>query len=585
MSEIMTALRTARAAGALTDISFHFADLLNRLDAKAADSVILVAAIVGEAAVSGQIRADLDEVAARPLFEGKAGAGFVAPPVERWKKELSESKVVGGETEKTPLVLSEGRYVYLRRYFDLEQRLAHLLFDFSKHPSAAADSPTVDEALELLFGSDPASEGQRLAARNALHHRFSIISGGPGTGKTAAVMRILTLLWQFSDVSPGRTLLCAPTGKAAARLRAAASAYLENTSTAEGFSPDALTIHRLLGWQPGGRFRYHKDRKLPCDLLVLDEASMVDISLLVHLLEALPHSARVILLGDRDQLASVEAGAVLGDICRAGDEMVWHGGLTPLTHHWRFGAGSAIATLAGAVREGKASIADDLLDAETDGQVCFVSLAPGEEIDALLAERVIPFYAEIQSQLQAGQSFANLFRLLEEVMVLCAHRYGPRGMVEINRKIMAVLAPGPMASEDDAYPGMPLMVTRNDPGLDLFNGDIGIVIRDGHSSSLHAVFPRAEGGVHSVSMRRLPEYQPAYAFTVHKAQGSQAQKVFFVLPETDSRVLTRELVYTGITRARTTVEVWGAREVLVPAVEKTAARPTGLVERLRSLRA
>ena len=579
----MKHLQQACRAGQLPDIALHFAGLLHRLDPNADESVLLAGALAGERVISGEVCVDLVHLANSTVFDSDDAPGMSAPDLDLWQQALKSSPLVSDGTATTPLVVTPDGRLYLYRYFELERRLAELIMQRTQICDVAIDSTQLEAALDTLFPDDATSADQRNAATLAVHNRFTVISGGPGTGKTATVVRILTLLSQLKLAAPERMLLCAPTGKAAARLREALADTLPAVTPGDTLPTDAVTAHRLLGWRPGKKPRYHAGRPLNCDLLVLDEASMVDLALMASLLEALPTHARLILLGDRDQLSSVEAGAVLGDICRAADSGPLADTLAPLTHNWRFGAHSPIAALASAVREARVTDALTLLDDPASAQISLQAAQEDAALDALLAEQITPVYAEVARLVREGADAKAVFEKLGSLMVLCAHRTGPRGVTDLNRRVSVQLGAGGALSPGlPAYPGQPLMVTRNDTALGLFNGDIGVVMPDADSPGrLQAVFLDAGGDERVVSLGRLPEHETAYAMTVHKAQGSQARQVVLVLPTQLSPVLSRELIYTGITRAEQSLEIWAAHEVLAGAIGRSAQRATGLADRLQ----
>ena len=579
----MKHLQQACRAGQLPDVALHFAGLLHRLDPNADESVLLAGALAGERVISGEVCIDLARLANSTVFDSDDAPGMSAPDLDLWQQALKNSPLVSDGTATAPLVVTPEGRLYLYRYFELERRLAELITQRTQICDVSIDSTQLEAALEALFADDATSVDQRNAATLAVHNRFTVISGGPGTGKTATVVRILALLSRLELVAPKRMLLCAPTGKAAARLREALADTLPAVTPGDTLPTDAVTAHRLLGWRPGKKPRYHAGRPLNCDLLVLDEASMVDLVLMVSILEALPAHARLILLGDRDQLASVEAGAVLGDICRAADSGPLADTLAPLTHNWRFGAHSPIAALASAVREARVTDALTLLDDPASAQVSLQAAQEDAALDALLAEQITPVYAEVARLVREGADAKAVFEKLGSLMVLCAHRTGPRGVTDLNRRVSVQLgADGALSPGLPAYPGQPLMVTRNDTALGLFNGDIGVVMPDADSPGrLQAVFIDTAGDEHAVSLGRLPEHETAYAMTVHKAQGSQARQVVLVLPTQLSPVLSRELIYTGITRAEQSLEIWAAHEVLAGAIGRSAQRVTGLADRLQ----
>ena len=579
----MKHLQQACRAGQLPDIALHFAGLLHRLDPNADESVLLAGALAGERVISGEVCIDLVHLANSTVFDSDDAPGMSAPDLDLWQQALKSSPLVSDGTATTPLVVTPDGRLYLYRYFELERRLAELIMQRTQICDVAIDSTQLEAALDTLFPDDATSADQRNAATLAVHNRFTVISGGPGTGKTATVVRILTLLSQLKLAAPERMLLCAPTGKAAARLREALADTLPAVTPGDTLPTDAVTAHRLLGWRPGKKPRYHAMRPLNCDLLVLDEASMVDLALMVSILEALPAHARLILLGDRDQLSSVEAGAVLGDICRAADSGPLADTLAPLTHNWRFGAHSPIAALASAVREARVTDALTLLNDPASAPVSLQVAQEDAALDALLAEQVTPVYAEVARLVREGADAKAVFEKLGSLMVLCAHRTGRRGVTDLNQRVSAQLGTGGALSPGlPAYPGQPLMVTRNDSALGLFNGDVGVVMPDADSPGrLQAVFIDTAGDEHAVSLGRLPEHETAYAMTVHKAQGSQARQVVLVLPTQLSPVLSRELIYTGITRAEQSLEIWAAHEVLAGAIGRSAQRATGLADRLQ----
>ncbi len=579
----MKHLQQVCRAGQLPDIALHFAGLLHRLDPNADESVLLAGALAGERAISGEVCIDLARLAGSTPFDSDDAPGMSTPDLDAWQQALRSSPLVSDGTATAPLVITPDGRLYLYRYFELERRLAELITQRTQTCDISIDSTQLEAALEALFADDVTNADQRSAATLSVHNRFTVVSGGPGTGKTATVVRILALLSRLELVAPERMLLCAPTGKAAARLREALADPLAAVMPGDTPPADAVTAHRLLGWRPGKKPRYHAGRPLPCDLLVLDEASMVDLVLMVSILEALPAHARLILLGDRDQLASVEAGAVLGDICRAADSGPLADTLAPLTHNWRFGAHSPIAALASAVREARVTDALTLLDDPASAQVSLQAAQEDAALDALLAEQITPVYAEVARLVREGAEAKAVFEKLGSLMVLCAHRTGRRGVTDLNQRVSAQLGVGgALSSGLPAYPGQPLMVTRNDAALGLFNGDIGVVMPDADSPGrLQAVFIDTTGDEHAVSLGRLPEHETAYAMTVHKSQGSQARQVVLVLPTQLSPVLSRELIYTGITRAEQSLAIWAAHEVLAGAIGRSAQRATGLADRLQ----
>lgn len=463
-----------------------------------------------------------------------------------FRLRLPQLSIIGGPAEEKPLVW-DGQRLYLRRYYAYERAIAgevarrvELAFPQGEAPRKAAQ-----------WLADP---DQRHAAMLALGKGLALITGGPGTGKTFTLARILQLL---RDEQPGLTVaLAAPTGKAAARVM---ESLAEAGIVRPGF--EAQTIHRLLGASADGRrFRFGRQRPLPADLVVVDEASMIDVALMARLLSALPQTARLILLGDPDQLAAVEAGAVFAELC--GHPRL-AGNVAHLTRQRRFAADSAIARLADGLRRG-------------DGEACLAALKEESaelgwrqrrDIAAVIAAARASF-APLRAAAAAQRPTSELIAHLAAFRVLCAHR-------EDAQTINVALS-----AEDGGLPapGTPILVTRNDAFAGVHNGDVGIVVAT-EEGSRRVCFP-AEEVVRCLPLARLSAWEPAWAMTVHKAQGSEFAEVAFVLPEKPSPVTTRELVYTALTRARKRCVFWGEAAVLRAAVTTHSRRMSGLAAML-----
>ena len=404
---------------------------------------------------------------------------------------------------------------------------------------------------------------QRDAAETALRRRFAVIAGGPGTGKTTTVARTLALILEQGDPL---IALAAPTGKAAARLTEAvhdeaAKLEVDERVRARLLGLEATTLHRLLGWRPDSRSRFRHDRgnRLPHDVVVVDEASMVPLSRMARLVEAVRADARLILVGDPGQLASIEAGAVLGDIVAAA-----HDSVVELEYVHRFG--EEIRRLADAIRRGDG----DATMAALDGVTWIAD--PAEAVEPLRRLAVTAARA-VSSAAQAGDA-AGAIRALGAFRLLCAHRRGPYGVSGWTALIEAWL--GQVAA--GWYVGRPLLVTENDYGLNLFNGDTGVVVAAG-DEQVSAAFERG-GRIVELSPTRLAAVDTVYAMTVHKSQGSQFDTAAVVLPEPRSQILTRELLYTAVTRAREELVLVGSEEAIRAAVARPIARASGLRSRL-----
>jgi exodeoxyribonuclease V alpha subunit len=458
--------------------------------------------------------------------------------------------------------------------------------------------------LDRLF-PQPAPDLQRLAVAASVTGRLTIIAGGPGTGKTTTVARLLAVLHTTLDTPP-RVALAAPTGKAAARLHEAVSdefAALATTGIQLPPAPPASTLHRLLGWRPDShtRFRFNKGNHLPFDLVVVDETSMVSLTLMSRLLEATRPDAQLVLVGDPDQLASVEAGAVLGDLVRRQPRLkpddrasrlaeLLPGDIAPANevepelrndvvrlrtvHRY----GGAIADLAEAIRRGHA---DDAMAVFRSGapEVQFVETSTLDSrsrngLEGLRADVVAAGRTLVDAAL-AGDA-AGALQALDRHRLLCAHRRGPYGVErwsnEVERWIAAAVDDYPKDAE--WYIGRPLIITENDYELGLYNGDTGVVIDDG-SAGVLAVFARGTDLV-AVSPSRLNAVQTVHAMTIHRAQGSQFARVSVLLPPAESPLLTRELLYTAVTRARERVRVLGTEGSILGASQSPVRRASGL---------
>ncbi len=577
----------ALEATAENDLAQAFAGLLRRLHLEqggaAADAgeVARAAFLVSAAAAAGHSCLELSELPGQAgLFDDGAQD---AAGLRRWRSLLGASPVVasaeGGDPFR-PLVLDGGR-LYLYRYWRYEQALAQRLAALNS-ALPETDDVRLGQLLDRYFPpTEVQPDWQKVAAATALKRRLAVISGGPGTGKTTTVVKLLAILL---SLAPGaRVALAAPTGKAAARMQEAVRSQCQRLELEEAlrrrFPEAAFTLHRLLGAIPGRvRFRHDREHPLPYDVVIVDEASMLDLALAAKLAQALPPRARLILLGDKDQLASVETGAVFASLSAARDgalrdAVVW------LEHSYRFGAGSGIGRLARLVNAGDAPGAAALLSSGAWDDLAWQPLAPGAGAEDI-ARRLFPGYGEYLATVAGGAEPAQVLRAFERYRVLCALRDGRRGTVRINEALAgqwrAALG---LAGEAAWYAGRPVLVTRNDYVLRVFNGDIGITLPDG-AGNLLVYFPTAEGGVRALAPGRLPACDTAFAMTVHKAQGSEFERIDLVLPEGDSRVLTRELIYTALTRARLSVGMWGDATVLATATSRQTRRVSGLGQRL-----
>ncbi|MCQ4315707.1 exodeoxyribonuclease V subunit alpha [Stutzerimonas zhaodongensis] len=568
---------------------------LQRLEPETPDMVLLAAALCCEALASGDVCLPLERLAGkRPWAE----VDLSLPALATWRAQLEASPLIGARGEYAPLIL-DGDRLYLARYQAYEEQLAEQLL------ARAADAPAVDErqlsdSLARLFAFNRQSpDWQRLAAAQAVRRRLAVISGGPGTGKTTTVVRLLAALLEQPGGERLAIGLAAPTGKAAARMAEAirnAKAELPVSDAVKAALPDeARTLHRLLGSRGDSpKVRHDAAKPLALDVLVVDEASMVDLALMAKLVAALPPKARLILLGDKDQLAAVEAGAVFAELCegrgfdtqaaadlqritgqhvpvetprsRLGDAVVL------LTHSHRFAGDSGIGELARRINAGDAKGTVALLQ---EGRA---DLAWNETPSpAALIERLEQGYSPyLQAARQADPSAA--FEAFNGFRALTAQREGAFGLTGINEALEARFKRRlGVPARERWYPGRAVMVRQNDYALGLFNGDIGLCLKTEQGLR---VFFEGDDGYRGFAPARLPSHDSAFAMTVHKSQGSEFTEVLLALPEQPSPLLTRSLFYTGITRAKRKVEIWALPARLAEAVVTRAERAAGLAERL-----
>lgn len=619
-------------AGVLVAADVHVALVVARLAGESDESVLLAAALAARAPRLGHTCTDLARARHTVAVDAEHAVEVSSlpwPDPQDWIASLGASALVGTGPAAPPAcpLRLDGTRVYLDRYWREERRVAADLAARAAEPFAGVDVGVLAEGLARLFGPLPATgpEGtpldeQRLAAATAVLRPLSVVAGGPGTGKTTTVARILALLFEqaaAAGLPPPLVALAAPTGKAASRLEESVHAEAAGLAVADDVrarlaATGSSTLHRLLGWRPGSRSRFRHDRanRLPHDVVVVDETSMVSLSLMAKLVEAVRPDARLVLVGDPQQLASVEAGAVLGDIVGPAA-----GGLLmrPEAHSALAGAvggpvGAGVCPAGVAVGDGVvvlrtvhrygggiASAAESIQRGDTDavlatlaaggagGDVVWIVpdppsrdvTAPEAPPAALRALRtaLVEAGGRVKEAARAGDGRRAL-DALGAFRLLCAHRRGPFGVDFWSARAERWLA-GEFGGEAGPwYVGRPLLITENDYGLRLFNGDVGVVVADPSGRSA-ATFER-RGELLSFAPTRLSAVETVHAMTVHKAQGSQFDTVAVVLPPAESPILTRELLYTAVTRARSRLILVGTEESVRAAVANPVARASGL---------
>ena len=591
----------------------------------------------------------------------------LVPEKNQWISELSAASTVSNGTEATPLAF-DGTRLYLQRYWSFEQRVAnritkaaqsvavnaqlsntldelfarqyHFLFsglkklennnqvsrqqlvcdmlDVVGSSSSELDWQAIDavllaatksselDPLDNLIPTKHCVNWQKVAAAVALTRRFSVISGGPGTGKTTTVTKLLaSLVTQAQQDNKSIAIkLVAPTGKAAARLTESIGQAVQSIGLApevkEAIPTDASTLHRLLGYIPNQvDFRHNKSNPLHLDVLVVDEASMVDLPMMARLLDAVPEHARVILLGDKDQLASVEAGAVLGDICQftkmgysqnqAQQLSQLTGYALPVQSHnnavadslcmlqksYRFDARSGIGQLAKAINEGS-KFKVEAVWAKGFSDIRFHDLS-NDSYNAMIT-MMVNGYRSYLGHIHAGDKPEVALKAFSQIQLLCAMREGDFGVVGLNQRIEKGLRKSDLIPHGDEvwYSGRPVMVTQNDYGVGLYNGDIGIAMPDPVDQRLRVYFDMPDGSIRGVLPSQLPEHETVYAMTIHKSQGSEFEHTVLALPAEFSPILTRELIYTGVTRAKKKLDLFATEKVVARGVMIKTQRNSGL---------
>lgn len=616
--DLLTKAELLAENGEIRFIDFHFARQLKLLDPVADENALLAAMLVSNQSGKGDVCIDLEQLSERQLFTGSStNISIETPPKSIWLQSLKDSGLVSQNEKVGPLTLAYENYLFLTRYWDYETSLAS---DVVVKASANADidieqlksglvryfSQSKFFSQSSIVSGDGEPDWQMLAALSALLNNFTVITGGPGTGKTTTVTKILALFAEQNIAYKKKIVLAAPTGKAANRLSESikkAKAELRiNSEIAELIPEDVLTIHRLLGTSPAkASCYYNADNKLHLDLLVVDEASMIDLAMMSKLMQALPDNAQIILLGDMNQLASVESGSILADICATGlgskysserslllkqqfgfeyqdlgkqnnhplGDRVVH-----LKKSYRFDDDSGIGMLAGATNEGDVESFFQAFSCDKFSDISWSSVDSAALRQSIGAIDIEPYKHYMQSK-DAEQALERMTRF----QILSPVRDGVFGVNNLNKLIKERLQRSGLIYGNSSYfHGQPIMVIENSYKSGLYNGDVGIIWNE--DGELKGYFPMPEGGTKRFSLAKLPAFETVFAMTVHKSQGSEFDNVLVVFPDQYVEHLTKELLYTAITRAKKAVSIFGEEKALKKAISTKVNRSSLLKREL-----
>ena len=595
---VLSILKILRDNGILSNLDVEFALFIKDLEQiENKDNLTILAAFLSQSLSKGNVcinlnKFNLENEIKKELFLDSIGFDLIKNKIKinytEFAAEINCYTTVGGPNEYTPLVLNRNR-MYLRRFYQYEQEIATGINNRVLNlPDILTEPDYLDNLIEELFNyyetSYEVSKSQIKAVKNAVKYRFSIISGGPGTGKTTTILKILIILYKLNQNF--KIALCAPTGKAAGRLNESVQAQ-KNSITCEPeiykklfeVNEKPLTLHRLLGiGKLKNKNKFSKQVSLKHDVIIVDESSMVDIGLLAKLFKSLKPESRLILVGDKDQLASVEAGNVLGDICNGYndnclDKKNIKNCITVLDKNFRAKDSREILNLAKAINSIEPDKVENCIKILSKAQkgIKLQNPAFGFDFHTGLKNWIFKYWKELNSVKHPLQAF-TLFK--KSLVMGCIHK-GKYGVENINKIIKDFMD---IPENVTWYNGKPVMILKNDYNLKLYNGDIGICLK--YKGNLRVFFELGEDKYKIISPFRLPTHQSAYCITVHKSQGSEADNILLILPDKYSNILTSELIYTAITRARNYVEIWSDEQIFKKSVGKQIERLSGLSELL-----
>jgi exodeoxyribonuclease V alpha subunit len=519
------------------------------------------------------------------------------------RSELESSQLVGSESDEKPFII-HGNRVSICRFFMYEKRIADWITQRSISVFEQKSDYPIDYFLSLFEGETESPNWQQVAVAMSLIKPFLIISGGPGTGKTTTVAKILAMQLMSSD-DPLRIALAAPTGKAAGRMAESLNREIEKLNVPkekkEQLPKEAGTLHRLLyGMDRGGLLPDPEKKKLRYDLIIVDEASMIDLNLMYRLISHTGENTRLILLGDKDQLASVEAGSVFADLCQksengflhqtaaeikrfipdvelsVNEQSVLNDSVLYLTKSYRFDSDSGIGKLAAIVKQGEADSDQIAVEMDQSPELNHDEFDFSRESLESLANTIAGQVKKVNEVVDEKE----LMAFWKQSAWLTVLRRGPEGSRELNRLVEKILVLQRVVQPvNDWYHGRPVIMTRNNYSLGVFNGDLGVCMRD--SEGKLNVYVESGSEIKKIQPNRLTDYAPAYFLTVHKSQGSEFEHVNLLLPKRDTPILTRELLYTAITRSRKSFSLYGDLEKFTNGIQRETTRFTGLKELVR----
>jgi exodeoxyribonuclease V alpha subunit len=598
------------SGGEFSSFDLHLADFLYNLDTTKNPLVYISTALISSALRDGHTCFDLSLLAEKKFtYQVLPFSIDFFPSISLWCEALLCSNIVGKPGDYKPLIIDNNR-LYLHRYWNYEQKLVKSLLSRIE-TTFPPDFNNYQYQISSFFNSSSLSTSgdhldfQYIAALVSLVNRCTIITGGPGTGKTTTVAKILVLLLMVYGTRK-RIALAAPTGKAAARLSSSITQALPAITCPDeiksSIPTQATTLHRLLGTiSHSPEFIYNEVHPLPYDIVVIDEASMIDLALMSKLVTALSPECKLILLGDKDQLSSVEAGSVLGDICDTGtphsftsdfsrslqsivpkftipkkNEPEFANCIVTLQKSYRFDDSSGIGLLSRAINDGNSDLAFDILNNSEQKECVYRPLSTQTDFNLMLQKFANNYFSPLQKQNDPH----TLFSYLDSFRILCAVRQGPFGVEAINEQITSVLLKK-KSDSTQVYCGKPIIITSNNYSLNIFNGDTAIIVQDISDPTNHKVaFRNQDNSIRYLALRQIVSWETAYSLTVHKSQGSEFDSVLLILPPIQSPVLTRELLYTAVTRAKKRVEIWGTPQILKSCIDSQIVRTSGLREKL-----